>query len=345
MKAAFLDRVEHLIVKDVPDPQLEGGSVILKVNLCSICGTDLRIYHYGHARIKLPHILGHEISGEIKSVGQGVKDYKIGDRVAVVPRITCGKCFYCRKGQPIYCQSSQSFGYQLSGGYAEYLLVPSYGIKFGVLNKIPQAVTFEEAALAEPLSCCIRAQKTSRVGQGDVVIVIGGGPLGIVHCRLAKANGAGKVMLIERDTRRLEGVNLASVDEVINPLQGNAEGEISSLTEGRGADVVIVACSSAQALEQSFSLASKGGRVNIFAGLPPLSSTIALDGNLIHYREVSVQGSHSSTPTEHREALDMIAGKKIEIGDLMTHKFPLDSIEEAFLFAESHKGMHIAITP
>jgi len=265
--------------------------------------------------------------------------------VVVTPRIACGECFYCRKGQPIYCQNSQSFGYQVPGGYAEYLLVPERGIKFGVLHKIPQAVGFEEAALAEPLSCCIRALRASQVGQRDMVVVIGGGPLGIMHCRLAKVNGAGKVILIERDTRRLEGIDLASVDEVINSVQSNAEEEILSLSEGRGADVVIVACSSAQALEQSFSLAGKGGRVNIFAGLPPVSSNIALDGNLIHYREVSVQGSHGSTPTEHRKALDMIGRKKIGVSDLMTHKFPLDSIEEAFLFAESLKGMHIAITP
>ncbi len=345
MKAAFLERVEHLVVKDVSDPQLEDGSVILKVKVCSICVTDLRIYHYGHSRIKLPHILGHEISGEIKSVGKGVNDYRVGDNVAVTPRIACGECFYCRKGQPIYCQSSQSFGYQLSGGYAEYLLVPSYGIKFGALNKIPQMVSFEETALAEPLSCCIRAQRTSQVRAGDVVVVIGGGPLGIMHCRLAKANGAGKVILIERDTRRLKGVNLSSVNEVINPIESSSDEEVSSLTEGRGADVVIVACSSAQALEQSFSLAGSGGRVNIFAGLPPLGSNIALDSNAIHYREVSVQGSHGSTPKEHREALNMIERKRIEVGDLMTHRFPLDSIEEAFLFAESLKGMHVAITP
>jgi L-iditol 2-dehydrogenase len=345
VRAGVLERVEHLVVKEVPDPQLEEGSVILKVKVCSICGTDLRIYHYGHFRIELPQILGHEISGEIKAIGTGVKNYRAGDRVAVIPRIACGECFYCRKGQPIYCQNSQSFGYQLPGGYAEYLLVPSCGIKFGVLNKIPDAVSLEDAALAEPLSCCIRAQRASQVGQGDVVVIIGGGPLGIMHCRLAKANGAGQVLLIERDAKRLEGVNLSSVDEVINPILSNADEEVLSLTDGRGADVVIVACSSAQALEQAFSFAGRGGRVNIFAGLPPLNSNISLDSNTIHYHEVSVHGSHGSTPREHREALDMMVRKKIDVSDLMTHKFPLDSIEQAFLFAESLKGMHIAVIP
>jgi L-iditol 2-dehydrogenase len=345
MKAGILEKIEYLAVKEVPDPRVEEGSVLIKVKVCSICGTDLRIYHYGDPRVKLPQILGHEIAGEVETVGEGVTNYRAGDRVAITPRIACGECFYCRKGQHIYCQNSRTFGYQLPGGYAEYLLVPSRGVQFGVLNRVADTLSFKEASLAEPLSCCLRAQKALRVSRGDTVVVIGGGPVGMMHCRVAKANNAGKVILVERDTRRLEKVNLAPIDGIVDSAKSDSEAEISALTEGRKADVVIVACSSAQAQEQSLLLAGRGGRIDFFAGLPPGQSNISIDSNVIHYHEVSVQGSHGSTPHDTREALDMLARKALDVSDLITHTFPLDSIEEAFPFAESRNGMHTAIIP
>ena len=251
MKAGVLERVERLVVKEVPDPQLEPGAVVVKVKACSICGTDLRIYRYGHARIKLPHILGHEIAGQISAVDSQVSDLHVGERVAITPRIACGKCFYCRKGQDIYCLNNPSFGYELPGGYAEYLLVPERAVRYGVVNTIEDAVGFEEAALAETFACCLRAQKASQVSSGDTVVVVGGGPVGIMHCRLARASNASKVILVERETKRLEQVSVAAIDEIIDSTNSDVEARVMSLTDGRGADVVIVACSSAQAQEQS----------------------------------------------------------------------------------------------
>jgi L-iditol 2-dehydrogenase len=345
MKAGVLEDIKHLELKEVLGPQLEPGSVVLKVKVCSICSADLRTYNYGNDRIKLPHILGHEIAGQISAVGSQVSDFRVGDRVAITPRIACGKCFYCRKGQDIYCLDNMSFGYRLPGGYAEYLLVPERGVQYGVVNAIEDTVSFEEAALAETLACCLRAQRTSQVSRGDTVVIIGGGPVGIMHCRLAKASDAAKVILVEKKTKRLEQVNLDSIDKVVDSCKSNVEAEILALTESNGADVVIVACSSAQAQEQSLSLASRGGRVNFFGGLPPDEAKIAIDSNLVHYREVSLQGSHGSTPSDNRQALDMLAKGSIAIGDLITHTFPLESIREAFLFAESRNGMHVAVLP
>ena len=345
MKAAVLDSIEHLVVKEVPDPELESNSVILRVKVCSICGTDLRVYHHGHTRVTFPQILGHEIAGDVVGVANGVTDYRVGDRIAVTPRISCGECPRCRRGQYIYCQNSRTFGFQLPGGYAEHLLVPPRAIEFGALNKIADSLTFEEAALAEPLSCCLRAQKDTGVESGDTVVVIGGGPVGIMHCRLARVNNASKVILVERNPRRLEQVNRTSIDEMIDSVITDPKARIADLTNGRGADVVIVACSSAEAQEQSLSLAGKGGRINFFGGLPPGQSSICIDSNLIHYQEISLQGSHSSTPPDNRAALDMLKRKALEVGDLTSHTFPLDSIEEAFHLAESNQGMHVAICP
>ncbi|MFH0913675.1 MAG: alcohol dehydrogenase catalytic domain-containing protein, partial [Chloroflexota bacterium] len=173
MKAGILESVGRLVVREVPDPEADMGSVVLRVKVCAICGTDLRIYRYGDRRVKLPHILGHEISGELTATGEGVTNYKVGERVAVTPRIACGRCFYCQKGQFNYCLNASTFGYQLPGGFAEYLRVPPDGLSFGVLQPVPDALTFEVAALAEPLSCCIRAQRLSRVSPGDTIVVVG----------------------------------------------------------------------------------------------------------------------------------------------------------------------------
>jgi L-iditol 2-dehydrogenase len=345
MKAGVLEEVERLVVKDVPDPQPDEGSVILRVKLCSICGSDLRTYHYGHSRVTLPQILGHEIAGQIEAVGEEVKNYRLGDRVAVTPRISCGECFYCQKGQYTYCLNNLSIGYQLPGGYAECLSVPRRGVEFGVVNKIPDGVSFEAGALAEPLACCLRAQRASAVSRGDAVVIVGGGPVGIIHARLARVNGAGRVILVERETGRLERVDLGSIDRVVDSERGDVEPEILALTGGGGADVVIVACSSAEAQEQALSLARKGGRVNFFGGLPPGRSEISIDSNLLHYSEISLQGTHGSAPDDNREALDMLARELMKVDDLITHRFPLDLIGDAFLFAESRKGMHVAVLP
>jgi L-iditol 2-dehydrogenase len=259
--------------------------------------------------------------------------------------VSCGRCFYCRRGQSIYCVDSQSFGFQLPGGYAEYMLVPEHAVLHGVVNRIEDAVSFTAAALAETLACCIRAQRTSRVTNGDAVAVIGGGPVGMIHCRLARANGAARVVLIEKEVSRLEHLDLGGIDDVIDSGKGSVEPQAVAPTGGDGADVVVVACSSAEAQRLSLSLAAKGGRVNLFGGLPTGQSAIAIDSNLLHYREISLQGTHGSTPDDNREALDMLARGLVSTDDLVSHEFPLDSLEEAFRFAEGRTGMHVAVLP
>ncbi|MFH1003452.1 MAG: alcohol dehydrogenase catalytic domain-containing protein, partial [Chloroflexota bacterium] len=318
MKAGILEGREKLTVREVPDPEMTEGSVVVKVKACSICSTDLRIYHYGHAKVKLPQILGHEIAGEVAAVSGSNTGYRLGERVAVTPRMNCGHCFYCRREQPVYCQNNLTFGYQLPGGYAEYLLVPPHGVELGVLNRFADTLSFAEAALAEPLSCCLRAQRNSGVSPGDTVVVIGGGPIGVMHCRLARLNQAGQVLLVERETRRLKGVNLDAVDSLVDAARGNPAAEIATRTGDRGAEVVRVACSSRQAQTEAFTYAGRGGRINFFGGLPPGEANLSLDSNLIHYREVSVLGAHGSAVSDNREALELLSGKRLEVSDLVT---------------------------
>ena len=172
-----------------------------------------------------------------------------------------------------------------------------------------------------------------------------GGPVGIMHCRMAKVNGAGKIILIEKETKRLQYVDLTAVDKIIDSSKSTSEADIRAATGGRGADVVIVACSSSEAQEQAFSLAGKEGGISFFAGLTLGPPNISINSNLIHYHEISVQGSHGSTPQDNKEALDMLARKAMDVSDLITHTFPLDSIEEAFHFKEKGEGMRVTICP
>ena len=343
MKAGVLEELERLMVREVDEPALDRGSLVVRVRVCSICGSDLRMYRQGHPRVRLPQVLGHEISGVVEAVGEDVPGYRRGDRVCITPKIPCGRCFYCSKGEYTRCPQGQSFGYQLPGGYAERLLVPSRGVEFGVVSHIGESLSFEEASLAEPLACCIRAQRQSRVSPGDVVVVIGDGPMGLLHCCLARVNGAEKVILIGRRLERLQGVSTTAIDRIIDSRRSRPTDEVVELTEGRGADAVIVACSTGEAQEEALSLAGRGGRVNFFGGLPAGRSRISFDSNLVHYSEVSVQGSHGSTPEENKQAVALLARGAVRVKDLITHIYPLDAIEEAFRLAERKEGMKVAI--
>ncbi len=344
MKAGILKNIDDLVVEEVPGPR-SGEGIIIRVRVCSICASDLYIYHHGHPRVKLPHIPGHEIAGEIADNPGSLPGFKPGDRVVISPRLFCGKCFYCLRGQYTYCTDSRTLGYELPGGFAEYVQVPLRDSQAGVVNKIPEGLGFEEASLAEPLSCCLRAQRASGVGEGDFVVVIGGGPLGIMHCRLARVNGAGKVVLVHHDPSRLQQVNLDGIDDAVDSTRVEPEQEIARLTGGRGADVVIVACSSVAAQAQAVRLAGCGGRINLFAGLHQDRAGLTLDSDVIHYREISLQGTHGSTPSDCRAALMMLGKGEVGVGDLVSHTFPLDAIKEAFALAEARTGMHVAVCP
>ena len=344
MKAAVLKEIETLEVTQVPDPVVGDGGLILEIKACAICNSDLRIYHFGHNRMVLPHIIGHEVCGTIDSINGKAGDFSIGDRVQITPKIPCGTCYYCRRGRPLSCSKGASFGYQLPGGFAQYMAVPKSGIDFGVINRVDDRLSDNEVTMAEPLACCLRAQRITPVESGQTVVVIGGGPIGILHCRVAKSIGA-FVILIEHDQRRLDSVDLSAVDVNIEAPDSDLLPQIGELTDGEGADVAIVACSSTRAQVQALELVNKGGRVNFFGGLGPAQHDISFDSDIIHYRELFVTGSHGSLPQDNRQALDMISDGTIKVDDLISHTYPLDDIEKAFAFAQGKQGMHVAVIP
>jgi len=345
MKAAVLEDLENMVIKEVKTPQAKQGEVLVRVRSCAVCGSDIRIYHRGNPRVKPPQIIGHEIAGEVVEVGSGVKGFKVGDRVALGADVPCGTCHFCRNGLGNNCPINYAIGYQFQGGFAEYIPLNELTVKYGPLHKIPDGLSFDEASLAEPLACCINGYELANLTLGDTVVIIGAGPVGLMLVELAKNMGADKVILSQRSRERLEMAQRFSADVIISTSEEDFVSRVMEETQEQGADVVMVACANPSAQEDALKVVGHRGRVNFFGGLPPGSSKIHIDSNLIHYKECFVLGSHGSVPRQHKLALDILAEGKVEGKDLITHHFALEDIKEAFEVAEGHKGLKVIVNP
>jgi len=346
MKAAVLKGIENLEMEDISRPTPSPQEILIKVKACSICGTDIRVYHHGHKHMRFPRITGHELSGEVVEIGKRVEGHKLGEKVAIAPAIPCGRCYYCRRGMQSMCVNLTAIGYHYDGGFAEFMVVPEDAVRNGCVNIIPSELSFEEAALAEPLACAINGQQLSQIGLGNTVVVVGAGPLGCIHLQLAKAKGASRTILVELSRERIDfAKKFAFPDVVINPSSENAIQRIKEETEGRGADRIIVSCPSGKAQEESLSMVAPRGIINFFGGLPLDNPFIKFNSNLIHYGEFYVVGTHGSAPYHNELALTLISQEKVRIKELVTHRLPLERLEEGFALAESKKGMKIVINP
>lgn len=345
MKAAVLEEVGKLVIKEVEFPRVDTRGLLVKVESCAICGTDVKVYHYGHRLIHPPRITGHEVAGTIVEVGKEVKGYKVGDRVAVAPAVPCGQCYYCRRGIQSMCDNLTAIGYHYDGGFAEYMAVPPRAVENACVNFIPANITPDEAALAEPLACALNGQELSGVKLGNVVMIIGAGPMGCLHADLAKVNGATKVIISEISPARLGLSKISQADIFINSQEEDPIKRVMVETEGRGADVVIVACSSGLAQEQALQMVAKRGNVNFFGGLPKDHSIIRFDSNLLHYREFAVVGTHGSAPRHNRLALDLIGSGKINAKKYITHRLRLEKLLEGLAMVERGEGLKIIIKP
>jgi L-iditol 2-dehydrogenase len=284
-------------VEDAPEPAAGPGELVIRVRNCSLCGTDAKIWRSGHPDLDPPRVLGHEVAGEVVEVGRGVGGWSLGDRVQVIAAIPDGTCPECRRGRPSVCPNQERIGYRHDGGFAELMRVPAKVLAVDGVNRVPEGLSFAEASVAEPLSCVINGQELAGVGEGDTVVVVGAGPIGCLHVRLARARGAARVLLVELNARRLElAAGLVRPDEAVAAADGEAVAAVRELTGGRGADRVIVAAGSGRAQEQAVAMAARRGVVSFFGGLPKDRPTIALDANLVHYRELGLVGANGSGP-------------------------------------------------
>jgi len=345
MKAAVLEGIDRIACKEVETPTCTEETILVRVDACAVCGTDVKALRHGHQMIVPPVVLGHELAATIVEVGSSVKGRYTSQRVTVAPAVPCGACRYCQSGHSTVCENILDIGASWDGGFAEYMLVPPAAVRHGSVNKVPEGVSAAAAALTEPLACCLNAQQMLRVGAGDTVLVVGAGPIGCLNAMLARALGAGRVYMADVDAARLELAKVADADGYFNGAESGLSEQVGGATDGRGADVVIVACGSPAAQEESVGLVAPRGRLNFFGGLPKNSPAIAFDSNVLHYKELTLVGNHGSTPWQNRQALSLIAAGRVDTESIVTHRFPLDRVEEAIATAESKEGLKVLVVP
>lgn len=346
MKVLRFYAPEDVRIEDAPEPECGPDEVKLRVRNCSTCGTDVKILHNGHQNLSPPRIIGHEVAGEVVEVGADVSGWSVGDRAQVIAAVPCGKCYECRRGWMAVCENQTSIGYQYDGGFAEYMIVPRQVLEVDGLNRIPDGIGFDEASAAEPFACAINAQELVHVGEGDTVVVFGAGPIGCLHTRLARANGASRVFLIDVLADRLAmSAKAVEPDEVINGREVDVVERVKELTGGRGADVVITATAANVAQEQAIRMAARRGRISFFGGLPKTNPYIQCDSNLVHYRELMIMGANGSAPSHNKRALEYIASGQVPVKDLITVHLPLDRVLEAFDIVAKGEAIKVTVEP
>ena len=343
MKAAVFRGPGQLALEEVPYPPLPADGLILKVEACGICGSDLRAMQHGLRFAREWQILGHEVAGVVAEVGSEVADYQVGDRLAVAADVHCHRCYYCRRALYNLCEDWKLIGAHYPGGMAEYMALPEDILRRGIVHRIPQGLSSIYAALAEPASSVLASQHDAGVEPGEVVAIIGNGPMGCLHVQVARARGA-KAVLAGRRAERLRVAEALGAWRLVDTSQANLLAEVRALTEGRGADVAIVACASGEAQAEAVQLVRKRGRVILFGGLPREDPITHLDANRIHYGELRIIGSFSYHPSYHQLALEMIACGQIEAAKIITATFPLSRVTEAFAAAREATQLKVVLT-
>ena len=346
MKAALFLGPGQMEIRDMPVPKAGKGEVVIRVKACAICGTDLRTYRFGHKKVKPPQVIGHELAGLVSEVGEGVAGVSVNEPVTAVTSVGCGKCRLCKAGRNNICAKTEALGYFYAGGFAEYIKLPAESVVQNSIIKLPASVGFDEAAVVEPLSCCLNAQVFLKIQPGDRVVIFGAGPIGLMHLELARAQGAAETFLIDINSERLaSAAKLVKIDHVLNSQEKDPVAEVIRLTGGEGADVVITANPAKVTHEQALKMAAIRGRISLFGGLPKDDSIINFDSNVVHYREISVFGAFASARPEYEQALELIASGKVDAKKFISHRLPLEKITEGLELVKEGKAVKVVINP
>ena len=334
MKAARVYVPGEIRLDDVADPVPQDGEALLRIEACGVCPSDIRSY-YGTGS-QPPWTPGHEVAGVLtRTAGDHASGLEVGDRVVADWRHVCGQCFYCLAGNPNFCEQREDFP---MAGFAEYTVVPQ-----AVLHRLPPTVSFEEASFTEPLACVLNAYRVIPIQPGGDVVVLGAGPIGLMHLQVAVHRGA-RVVMVDLLKRRLSVALQLGAHDVVDASNGDVIAAVRDLTDGHGASAVVIAVGSVTAVEEGIAMARKGGVVNLFAGIYP-QTELRLDPNLIHYREVILTGSHDYGPAEFAAALRLIEHKIVRVAPLVTHRYPLGDIAAAFETTHDQSGLKSIIHP
>ncbi|MCY4490320.1 MAG: zinc-dependent dehydrogenase [Thaumarchaeota archaeon] len=341
MKTAVVNGPSSISVNDTPMPSIDAGEILIEMQACGICGSDLeKVFgHYGNQSMRL----GHEPAGIILDVGSKVTGFQKGDRVFTHHHVPCYSCTLCTHGNETMCKKYSETNLSPCG-LSEQYIVPSWNVSHGGVLKISNSTTFEEAAMIEPLACCVRAWSKCNYKEGDTAAVFGVGPTGMMHIMLAQAKHFSKIFCIDVNDFRLDFAKKFNVTDTINAVDTNRFEKISASTDGIGVDVAIVATSSMTALEDAIEMVRKGGTVIMF-GVPSKGAELNLDMCKIYNKEITLKTSYAASDADTKEALDMIESGKIDTKRLITHRYTITESQKAFEHAKSGDGvMKIIIT-
>jgi len=345
MIAAVFHGPGEMEVTEVETPRIGPDEILVRVGANTLCGTDVRVLNGEKTRgIRRPSILGHEIAGHVAETGRRVKGYEVGMPIGMAPMIPCRRCFYCQRDMENVCPNKQGMGYDLDGGMGEYVRIPASGVQTGNLFAAAEDLPPEHISLAEPLSCCINGQRRLRIGLDDTVLIMGSGPIGLLHTQLALLSGARQVIVSEPRPDRRRFAEKLGAHFTVDPASEDPSAVVAEATGGLGVDVAIVCIGRPQLVNGAFQLARKGGRINVFAGLAG-EGWAEVEANLIHYNELEVTGASDSRCADYGAALRLIESGCVDVSRMVTHRFSLPSIKEALDVVAGGEGIKVALKP
>jgi L-iditol 2-dehydrogenase len=307
-------------------PEAGRGEVLIRVAAAGLCASDVRVYK-GEKYAKPGVIPGHEFSGIITNVGNGVEGLSVGQRVALCPIVACGVCEFCRVGKRNRCPSRITLGYDEDGGMGEYVVAPEPIVRLGHVFSLPEGLPLELASLLEPTSCVLNSLELLGVGAGTVMLLIGAGPMGLLHLVLAQHLGALVITAEPEEGRRAWARKLGSI-ATIDPSSQDTAKAVKELTDGAGADVAVVSAGVAPAAALALGAVKRQGSIGLFAGFPP-NTVMDLDPNIIHYNEIVLTGSQNATIDQYRRTLELLP-RLSDLRQIVTHSFPIDEAPKAY---------------
>ena len=339
MKVGMYYNNRDVRVEEMPIPQIGPGELLMQIKASGICGSDIMEWY----RIqKAPLVLGHEVTGDVAEVGHAVAGYQVGDRIFVTHHVPCNTCHYCLNGHHTACETLHTTSFY-PGGFAQYVRVPQINVDRGTM-RLPEEVSYEDGSFVEPLGTVVRGQVNAGIGPGDSVLVLGCGIAGLLHVKLARALGAGRIMATDINGYRLAAAERFGADHVIDAGEDVPE-FVREANDGRLADRVIICTGALAAVEQALVSVDRGGVVLVFA-VPKPGETVAVDFNPFWRDDIAFMPSYAAAPWDNATALELIRSRRVVVNDMITHRLSLDEIGEGFrLASEADNCLKVIIEP
>ncbi|MBE0518147.1 MAG: alcohol dehydrogenase catalytic domain-containing protein [Thermoplasmata archaeon] len=339
MRVAMYYNNRDVRLEEQPKPKIEDGELLVKIEASGVCGSDVMEWY----RVKrAPIVLGHEIAGDIVEVGKGVENYRVGDRVFVSHHVPCNTCKYCLSGHHSTCDTLRKTNF-IPGGFAEFVRIPRINVDRGVFA-LPREMTYDDGVFIEPLACVVRGFRLSRFEPGKTVLVLGSGIAGLLNIKLAKALGAGRIIATDISDYRLGAANMFGADAVINATE-DVPTKVREANNGKPADLVIVSTGATQAMTHAFKCVDRGGTILMFA--PPMPGVeISVPFGDLWKDEVTITTTYAGSPRDITDAIELLRSKRVEINDMITHRFPLEETGAGFeLVAQAGESIKVIIEP